>query len=168
MTIRLRPLAGTVIAATAALGAASAASATSPASFWFGVERIAVRCGASDARLSAAERKRLCDAVAAQLRSRSAYPVISTDASYVPDLLGDLVVTVDASPAAAGKVLLAIQPVRMGNGRGGARNQPVQRVTIASGARGARLGQAIAGAVNKILPAPQGRRGRVPTPQRAS
>lgn len=157
-----------MIAATVALGAPSAAPATSPASFWFGVERIAVRCGAADDRLPAAERSRFCDAVAAGLRGRSAYPVVAAGPDYVPDLLGDLIVTVDATPAAGGKVLLSIQPTRMGNGRGAARSQPAQRVALESGARGARLGQAVAAAVNNILPTPQTRRGRVPSPKRAS
>jgi hypothetical protein len=56
----------------------------------------------------------------------------------------------------------------MANGLGAARAQQPARATIAAGAKGAELGRAIAWAVNQILPKPQERRGRVPSPKRAS
>jgi hypothetical protein len=167
MTLGLKPLCGKAIAATFALAAPAAAGATSPASLWAGVERIAVRCSTSDNAVSAGDRARLCAAVAAEIGKRSAYPVVSADAGYTPDILGDLVVTVDAR-AAAGAIALTLQPSRMANGLGAARAQQPARATIAAGAKGAELGRAIASAVNQILPKPQERRGRVPSPKRAS
>ncbi len=167
MTLRLKPLRGKAIAATFALAAPAAAGATSPASLWAGVERIAVRCATSDKAVSAADRARLCAAVAAEIGKRSAYPVVSADAGYSPDILGDLVVTVDAR-AAAGAIALTLQPSRMANGLGAARAQQPARATIAAGARGARLGQAVAAAVTDLLPEPQKRPGRPFQVKRAS
>jgi hypothetical protein len=167
VTVRFTLLAGEAIAASAALAAAGMAAATTPAPLWAGVERIAVRCSITDTAISAAQRTQLCSAVEAELRKRSAYQVVATGDGYQPDILGDLVVIVAARRAGAGAIALSLQPTRMGN-FGATRNQPVSSVTIASGIRGAKLATAVAGAVNRILPTPTERRGRVPTPKRAS
>lgn len=127
-----------------------------------------MRCGGSADELSDAERARICDAVLASLRGRSSYPVVAADRNYVPDILGDLVVTVDAAKPAAGKVVLSLQPTRLGNGLGASRSQAPSTVTIEAGARGAQLTQAVAGALSQIFPTPTQRRRQVPSPKRAS
>lgn len=168
MTLGLKPLCGKAIAATFALAAPAAAQATSPAGLWAGVERIAVRCATSDKAVSAADRARLCAAVSAELGRRSALPVVSTAAGYTPDILGDLVITVEARSAAQGSIAVSLQPSRMANAMGAAGVHQPARAIIAAGARGARLGQAVAAAVTNLLPEPQQRQGRPFQVKRAS
>lgn len=126
-----------------------------------------MRCGGGD-QLSDAERARFCEAVVAAIRGQSAYPVVEADRNYVPDILGDLVVSVTAARPVAGKVVLSLQPTRMGNGLGASRSLAPSVVTIDAGARGAQLTQAVAGALSQIFPTPTQRRRQVPSPKRAS